>query len=63
MKIFDSKLNRNKVVFKDYFLSELDTCCPECGYILKNDDVIKLHNGSKFTCLKCGAKLKIGKGE
>ena len=57
MKIFDQKLNRVTVVFKEYALNGA-TACPECGRPFKEHDVKYLELNGRMRCSKCGAKLK-----
>lgn len=57
MKIFDQKLKRNIVVFKEYELNGR-IVCPECGRPFKEFDLKRLEENGKMSCIKCGAKLK-----
>lgn len=57
MKIFDTKLKRNIVVFKEYELNGA-TACPECGRQFKPYDLKRLEENGKMSCIGCGAKLK-----
>jgi len=57
MKIFDAKLKRNVIVFKEYELNGA-TACPECHRAFKDFDLKKLEENGKMSCIKCGAKLK-----
>lgn len=57
MKIFDTKLKRNIVVFKEYELNGA-TACPECGRQFKEYDLKRLEENGKMSCIGCGAKLK-----
>ena len=57
MKVYDNKLQRVTVVFKEYEIGDKDAC-PECGRPFKQADIDRLAANSKISCVKCGAKLK-----
>lgn len=57
MKVYDARLKRNVVVFKEYELNGAQAC-PECGRSFKEHDIKRLEENGKMNCSKCGARLK-----